>query len=308
VNVGWLAITVSIFAGSTYYTFAKQLAGVLSPLSLFFMSEFLTGFFVIMSYGLMPVFQELRKLSHKNYLPLFGVGLCSGTIAPLLLFPGLRMSTAVNAAIFGSTEPFFLMLFAAIFLKEKMRREHFLSAAAIMIGMLTIGLKGFSETIGVGFGDGLLILSGATFAVGGTIFRRYLKSVSPHIVLFCRTAVSVTCFFLISPFLSHTLATELHLFPLGLLPVLIGYGFISRFLSIFSFYQALDHLPVATVSVLLNIGLIPQIMLAHWILNEPIAPYHILGGGLILLGGILLERTGVHPSAKHHESHLRATT
>src|SRR5438105_1407697 len=88
-TIGWIALFVCILAGSTYYAFAKILTDALSPLSLFFVSELLTGFFVVLSYGFMPVMRSLLHVRKAEIIPLLCVGLASGTIAPLLLFPGL---------------------------------------------------------------------------------------------------------------------------------------------------------------------------------------------------------------------------
>ncbi len=305
--IGWMALITCIFAASTYNTFAKQLTGSLSPLSLFFVSEFLTGFFVLLSYGGMPVVSDLFRLRKSARLPLFIVGLTNGTLAPLLLFPGLRLSGAVNASIFGNLEQFFLVILAVTFLKEAFHREHGLCMIATVIGMLTISLRGFTDGMQLHFGDVLLVLSSVSYAIGGIIFRRYLHDIPPHLVLFARATTAVSFFFLLSPFLHHTLVEELQVFPWTLIPILLGFGFISRFLNVFTFYEALDHLPVTTVSILMNLNVIPSIIFAHMVLREPIETYHLLGGALIVSGGLLLEFAGAHKNKDLLENHMRSS-
>jgi hypothetical protein len=53
-NLGWIALGVMVLSSSTYNAFAKVLTGVLSPITLVFMSEMLTGFFVLLSFGTVP--------------------------------------------------------------------------------------------------------------------------------------------------------------------------------------------------------------------------------------------------------------
>ncbi len=303
--VGWTALGVCIISASTYNAFAKILTGSLSPLTLFFMSELLTGFFVVLSFGIMPVLRDITKLKTRKFLPLFLVGVTNGTVGPILLFAGLQSSTAVNASLFMNMEMVFLVLLAVMVLHEPFRREHLLSTLAITAGMLTISLRGFTEGLHLYQGDILLILSSFSFAVGSIIFRRSLHDVPPHVVLFLRSAVAVCFFLAIVPFLTHPLWAEIRAFPLAAVPVLLGFGFISRFLNVFSFYEALDRLSVTTVSLMNNASVVTSIFFAWWILYEPILPYHIVGGGLIVLGTILLEVLGVHPSARHLERHLR---
>lgn len=304
--IGWICLVTCILSAATYNTFAKQLTSALSPLSLFFLSEFLTGFFVALSYGVMPVIQDLRKLKKNVRLPMLIVGLLNGTLAPLLLFPGLRLSSAVNASIFGNIEPFFLVILAVIFLRESFHRKHALCMIATVLGMITISMRGFTEGFEMRIGDMLLVLSSACFAAGGIVFRRYLSEVPPHLVLFARATTAVSCFFLLSPFLNHTLMEELRVFPFALIPVLLGFGFISRFLNVFTFYEALDHLPVTTVSILMNLVVIPSSVFAYLILGETIESYHLIGGALIVIGGLILEFAGAHKDEELLENHLRS--
>ncbi len=303
--IGWIALFICIFSASTYNAFAKTLTGSLSPLTLFFLSELLTGFFVVLSYGVMPILRSIAKIKKRSILPLICIGFTNGTIAPLLLFPGLRMSSAVNASLFGNMEMMFLIILAVFVLKEKFRREHFLSVSTMLAGMLIIALRGFTEGLHFYPGDALLVLSSLSFATGSIIFRKYLHRTEPHLILFVRATVAVSCYFLISPFLSHPLIEEIKLFPLALLPVLIGFAFISRFLNIFSFYEALDRLPVTVVSLFSNLTVVSSILFASWMLGEPIFGYHILGGALLILGALILEIAGVHPNHKHLEQHHR---
>ncbi|MSR86672.1 DMT family transporter [Candidatus Peribacteria bacterium] len=300
-SIGGIALVVCILAASTYNTFAKILTESLSPLSLFFISELLTGLFVIFSYGLMPIIRKVIQLPRKSYLPLLCIGLTNGTIAPLLLFPGLKMSTAVNASLFGNMETVFLIILAVIVLHEHFHREHMLSITTMFAGVLVIALRGFTEGLHLYPGDILLILSSLSFATGSVIFRKYLRHTEPHLILFIRGAVAVSCFFLISPFLSYTLIEEIRAFPMSMIPVLLGFGLISRFLNIFSFYEALDRLPVTIVSLFTNMTVISSIIFAAWILHEPILGYHVVGGAFLILGALILELAGMHPSTKHLE-------
>jgi len=296
---------VCILSASTYNTFAKILTGAISPLTLFFVSELLTGLIVSLSYGFMPVVRSLFKVKKASVLPLICIGFTNGTLAPLLLFPGLKMSSAVNASLFGNMEMVFLILLAVIVLHEPFRREHALSVCTMLAGMFIIALRGFTEGLQFHGGDILLVLSGLSFATGSILFRKYLHHIEPQIVLFVRSAVAITCFFLISPFIHHPLIDEIRAFPLAILPVLLGFGFISRFLNIFSFYEALDRLPVTLVSLFSNLTMITSILFAWWMLAEPIAGYHVAGGIMIILGTLILEVSGTHPTPKHLELHLR---
>ena len=304
-TTGWLALVTCILAAGTYTPFAKILTGSLSPLTLFFLSEALTGFFVALSFGLMPVLRALAGHSKRTLLWIGAVGLLSGTTAPLMQFAGIRLSSAVNASFFGSMETFFMLILAVMLLREPLRRMHIMSAAVMVLGMLTIVFRGFTEGLTLQVGDGLLVASSATFAFGSIFFRKHLKRCEPHVVLFGRSIVAITCFFLASPFTQHPLISELKNLPVQVIPTLLAFGFLSRFLNIFSFYQSLDRLPVTIVSLFLNSSVVVAIGLAAFMLGEPLHAWHIAGGALIILGSILLEIRGLHSTEKHLERHLR---
>lgn len=305
-TVGWIALGICILSASTYNAFAKILTGALAPLTLLFLSEILMLFFVILSCGFMPLLRLTMRLPRRSLLPLVCIGLTNGTIAPLLLFPGLRMSTAVNASLFGNMEMVFLIVLAVIVLREKFRREHVLCVCTMLAGVLIIALRGFTEGLQFYPGDALLVLASLSFAIGSIIFRKFLHGTDPHVILFIRASVALCCFFVLSAFIGHPLIGEIRAFPLAMLPILLGFGFISRFLNIFSFYKALDHLRVTVVSLLSNLTVITSILFASWLLREEIFWYHLMGGALLILGTILLEVAGTHPSPKHLEMHHRS--
>src|SRR3989338_10803151 len=98
--VGWLALGGTILAGSTYNAFAKPLTSVLSPLSLLFLSEFLTLIFVVLTFGLLPTASKLKNLKRTKRFPLALLAICNGIVAPLLILTGLETTTAVNATLF----------------------------------------------------------------------------------------------------------------------------------------------------------------------------------------------------------------
>lgn len=232
------------------------------------------------------------------------IGLMNGIIAPLLWFSGLQYTSAVNASLFSSTEMMFLMILAVLLLKEEWTFLHFCSTMTIALGIATISLRGFSDGLDIQIGDFLLILASFSFSMGSIIFRKYLHGTDPQLVIFIRSLSPVAGIFLISPFLESPLAHELPSLSYFAIAALLGFGLISRFMNTFTFYEAIDRLPVSTVSMFSHLTMVAAIFFARIFLGEAIEFYHILGGGLIIFGTLLLEIRGLHPSEEHLESHL----
>ena len=61
-KIGWVFLAVSILAGSTSPSFAKQLTTSFSPLSLLFVSEILLITFSMLSFGLVPIIRKITEL------------------------------------------------------------------------------------------------------------------------------------------------------------------------------------------------------------------------------------------------------
>ncbi len=304
-SIGWTALGVSVIAGGTTNAFAKVLGTWLSPISLLFLSEVLMCAFVLFSFGLMPTLRKLSRVPKAWFAPMVLVGLLNSTLAPMLLFQGLQRSSAINVSLFSNSEMVFLILLAIAILGESFTRIHLLSVFAIVGGMLTIALRGFTDGIELQAGDLIVILSGFTYACGSMVYRKFLHHCEPQLLLFVRSITAIACFFFISIVVNHSVTTELRAFPMSAFTVLLGFGFLSKFLNVFGFYEALERLPVTTVSLVSNGTMIFSIVFSHWFLGESIYAYHYIGGMLIVLGALLLEFAGTHPSEAHLEAHLQ---
>lgn len=302
-GIGWLALSTSILAGSTFIVFAKILSAELSPISLVFISEFLVLAFVTLSFGLVPIIRTLGSLGPSLLLKLFAMGMLSGVIGPTLWFAGLSMTSAVNASFFGKAEMLFVFLLAGLFLRERITRAHFLAAGSISAGLVIIALRGFSETVTPQIGDMLIILATVSFALGNCVYSKWLHHVPSHIALCARSTTAVTAFFLVSPFIPHSLAAEASAFPFALIPALLGFGFISRFINSVAFYESIERLPMSSISLVGSVDVILATVVAYAVLGEPVGWYHFLGGGFVILGTLLLEL--LHEPRSEHAAEQR---
>lgn len=303
-GIGYLALSTSILSGSTFSAFGKTLSSALTPLSLVFISEVLVLLFLLLSFGLLPVFQSFVRLPRPHLVKLLMMGCLSGIAGPTLWFTGLSLTTAVNANFFGKSELVFVLLIAGIFLGERITRSHMLATSIVFVGLCLIALRGLSDVLIPQAGDLLIVLGALSYASSNSIYRKYLHDVPAHIALCSRSLTAVVAFFIITPFLPYSLYTEAASFPITLLPALVGFGFISRYINSVAFYEAVERLPMSTISLVGTLDVILSTVVAYAMLGEPIAWYHILGGSFIILGMILLELLRASPS-KHAEEHMQ---
>jgi drug/metabolite transporter (DMT)-like permease len=302
--IGWLALVTTTIAGSTYSAFAKDISRALSPWSLLFLSEFLTLLFVTASFGCIPLLQQTYRLSKEILLPLFIIAILNSALAPLLWFTGLQGTAAVNASLFGSSDVFFLIILATIILRESIGRAHIAAAGCIALGIVFVALRGFEEHVTLQWGDVLILMASFNYSVGSIVFRKYLHHIEPQIVIFFRSCVALGIFFITSLFVPHPLLHEMRSFPLNLVPALLGFAFIARFLNVFMYYIAIDRLEVTTVSIFNSLSIVLGPVFAFILIEERLHWYHFVAGGFLFIGTLLFEFIGVHPTKTHHRNYL----
>lgn len=304
-TAGGLALAISTISGSTFNAYAKVLTTAFTSLSLMFVSELLTAFFILISYGFFPVCKKLVRMKSVDLRHLAVISFLNGVVGPLLLFSGIAYTTAVNAGFYSHMQIVFIVVLAAVILKERVTRAHQAAMLTIVFGTVFISLRGFTHGLTLQFGDILVIGSALGYGLGSVYYRKYLAHIEPHVALFGRSIVAIAAFFVVSPFLTNPLITQIENFPPALLPALLGFGFVSRFLNSVTFYQAVDRLNLTTVSLVGSLGIIGSTLFSYIYLHEPIVWFHFVGGGFIILGTLLVEVLGAHPNRKHLELHLK---
>lgn len=299
-------MAVLILTSSTYNSFGKELATALSPFTILVLSEALTAFFVVLAFGFLPTLNKVLMIRMGSIVPLLALGIMNGAVAPYIFFKGLSLTTAVNAELFSRMEMVALLILAiAILREEHLTRVHVIAGSVILSGILFVALRGFEEAFTLQIGDILLIVSTFIFASGSIIYKKFLKDIPPEVVIVSRATTAACIFLIVIPFIGHPLLEELHSFPVVLIPALMGFAFISRFLNLFSFYEAIERLPVSIFSMFSTVNIVGGVLFAALYLGERIYWYHLIGGALIVLGALLLEILGIHPTEKSAEEHLR---
>lgn len=201
-----------------------------------------------------------------------------------------------------------MFILAAVLLHEKIRRVDIAALMCTFLGVVVVALRGFSQGFSVQSGD-ILVLAGALmYATGSVVFKKKLHTLHPEIVLFVRGLTAITFFFLISPFVDFNIVSEVRAFPFVLIGALLGYGFISRFMYLFTYYEAVERLPIHTISIALPLISVGSILFSHIVLGEVIAWFHVIGAALIIGGTVLMQMSHKKRKSKHvlcHERHHR---
>ena len=212
-------------------------------------------------------------------LPL-ALGLLEPALAYLGDTVGLARTSAANASVIAGLESSFVVLLAALFLRERVTRNLFLAVLAGLFGL--IALEQVSWLTGPGLGD-LLVLGGALSAAGYTIVARRVDEQCDSLELTARqfavAAVAVSPAALLA-WTSGSEAVPAHVAARWwAAAVLVGVvGFAVSFLI---YNWAIVVVQAGSAAVIINLipafGLLSAVV---W-LGEQLTAARLLGAGLI---------------------------
>ena len=192
-------------------------------------------------------------------------------------------TSVASSVVFVTTQPIFVGLLAAVFLKERPGFFLLLGIGFACIGSLVIGAGDLSMGANTLYGD-LLALMGSIMAAGYFLIGRHLRQkLSLGVYVF--TVYGICAVFLLGyilvrqiPLTGYNSMTWFSMFMLALVPTIIGHT---------SFNWALKYLHASVVSASILGEPVGATLLAWLILSEK-PPVFTLIGGVFILSGIYL--------------------
>jgi O-acetylserine/cysteine efflux transporter len=229
--------------------------------------------------GLRAGWRPTRWTWSQWRLPL-ALGLLEPALAYLGDTMGLARTTAANASVIIGLESAFVVLLAALFLRERITRNLCLAVLAGLLGL--VALEQVSWLTGPGLGD-LLVLGGALSAAGYTIVARRVDESCDSLALTARqfaVASMLVCPAAIGAWVAGAEPVPTHAAAnLWLAAVLVGVaGFALSFLI---YNWAIVVVEAGMAAVIINLipafGLLSAVV---W-LGEELTAARLVGAGLI---------------------------
>lgn len=238
----------------------------------------------IISFGKYKSFFNLEKSSFLALLAIASLEV-GGT-----LFFFLSIKTVSNPAVvsfLANMNPLFVVIMGIIFLRERLNTLEISGVVVILIGTITISLKGSSH-IGSVFIPGVqyVILSGLIYSIATVIAKKQIKNIDASIMALSRILL-------------------LFVFSLGLLAVLdlsvviplsafknvaIG-SVLGPFLTATLGYLALKYIKVSKASMIGSIRSL-FVLTGAYIYIDNLPTYWQIIGGLITITGVILISLG----------------
>lgn len=244
--------------------------------------------FVVATVALWAVFGipgRLRLLSGRSLRTALAMGVVYGLMT-VLFFEGLAFLTAGLAAVAFYTYPVFVFAISTAVLDERLTRPRLVAlvlavaGVAILVGASPSG----ADPVGV-----LLVLSAAvgyaTYTAGS---RAVVASIEPATL--AATALVATT----ASMVPYWLASGGPSVPTGIGQwlLVVGIGLVGTAAPVALYVAGLERIEASRASVIGTAEPAVTVLLGAALLDEPVTPVLVVGGGLVLGAVLLVQREG----------------
>ncbi|ALC52131.1 EamA/RhaT family transporter [Bacillus thuringiensis] len=274
----YLSLAASIWGGM--YVVSKYVLDFIPPLTLVWL-RFIIAFVVL--YGILKLAEKKQKkkvtIRKKDWLLFAWIGFIGYFISITCQFIGTKLSDAHTGSLVTSATPAFMVIFAALILKEKLTARRLLSTIIATIGVIIV--IGWDIEIGSYF-IGTIILVGA--AITWALLSIYVKiaSIQFSSLVITTYAIFFSLFF-ITPFMIWELqATSIGTVNTYVILGVLYLGIVSTAGAFFLWNKGLELLDASIGSLFFFFQPIVGSLLGWLLLNETLNSNFFIGGILII--------------------------
>jgi drug/metabolite transporter (DMT)-like permease len=206
---------------------------------------------------------------------------------------GLAHSTASNAALLITVEPTTLLVLAPLLLGERLSPRETVGAALTLVGATVVvvnGIPGITQSLMPHWrGDLALILSGVAYAayslLGHGVLARYpIPTVTAHSVVWGAVSIAPLAVleWRVGPAPAWTGAAIAGTLYMGVVITALGYAVWN---------WCLERVGAARVAAFVNVQPLAGALIGVWWLREPLTPF-LVAGGLLIVAGLHLTVNG----------------
>jgi len=276
-NLAYLYLLITFSAWGSLYVVTKF---VLGKIPAFTVLE-LRFFFALIILYIFLIKSKPKKIERQDYKYLLAIGLLGGFLTNLGVTLGVKYSTASISSLINAMNPITIMIFSAIFLKEKITPRKVICVILAIIGVYVIlgAGEGKEAVIGVMFS----ILAVVSWSLASIVMRMIAKKYSAIQITACY--ITIAFVFTMPMVFSEIKATPDIRFDLAAVLALIYMGAVCSALTNFLWNKSLSMLEASTCSMFYPLMPMVSALLGRIFLNEQINANFIIGAVLII-GGI----------------------
>ncbi|WP_144656505.1 DMT family transporter [Bacillus tropicus] len=273
-----LSLAASIWGGM--YVVSKYVLDFIPPLTLVWL-RFIIAFVVL--YMILKITEKKQKktvtIRKKDWLLFAWIGFIGYFISITFQFIGTKLSDAHTGSLVTSATPAFMVIFAAIILKEKLTARRMLSTIIATIGVIIV--IGWDIEIGSYF-IGTIILVGA--AITWALLSIYVKIASAQFSSLVITTYAIFfSLFFITPFMIWEFQSNpIEHMNLYVVLGVLYLGIVSTAGAFFLWNKGLELMDASIGSLFFFFQPIVGSLLGWFLLNETLNSNFFIGGILII--------------------------
>lgn len=273
-----LSLAASIWGGM--YVVSKYVLDFIPPLTLVWL-RFIIAFVVL--YVILKIAEKKQKkkvtIRKKDWLLFAWIGFIGYFISITCQFIGTKLSDAHTGSLVTSATPAFMVIFAALILKEKLTARRLLSTIIATIGVIIV--IGWDIEIGSYF-IGTIILVGA--AITWALLSIYVKIASARFSSLVITTYAIFfSLFFITPFMLWEFqSSPIEHMNLYVVLGVLYLGIVSTAGAFFLWNKGLELMDASIGSLFFFFQPIVGSLLGWLLLNETLNSNFFIGGILII--------------------------
>jgi drug/metabolite transporter (DMT)-like permease len=227
---------------------------------------------------------KFSKIQKKDIIPIFLVGFLGIVLYHFGLNYGEQYISASAASVIIATIPIFVVILAAIFLKEKITLKIVSGVLLSLVGVVVISTVGRSDTLlEVKYISGALaVLLAAVLAAGYTVAGK--KMLQRYSALSLTVYVCLLGSLGLIPFISSSLFEEVAAMSLTGWSVVIFLGVFPTVVGYVLWYVALEIKSASVISVYLYFVPVLSTIISYILFRDEITWLFVFGGALVILG------------------------
>lgn len=279
-----MAVVANLIGGTSYVATKIALTGLTETTLVVVRTVVALAVLVPLSRGRLG---GLMRATGQDRRHLLAMGVLGYAIPLVLGSYGLRRSTATNAALLIGTEPLSVVLMGTLVLGEALGPRRLLALVLGLIGATVVVANGI-PLLGVAYtphavGDLLLVAHGAAWGVYTVAAKRLLARHDALAVSTASLLVALPVLLPVAAFEAATFTWDATRLPPALVAAVLLGLVVSAGMTVL-WNTALRHLDASRMAGFIFLQPLSGATVAIVALGEPVTPYALVGGALILAG------------------------
>jgi drug/metabolite transporter (DMT)-like permease len=281
---GKLIATATIWGGT--FVAGRLLAQQMGPYSAAFLRFAVASvclyIFVLRTHGKIP------PLKKRQILPALLLGLTGVFSYNVCFFSGLKTVTAGRASLIIATNPVFIALLASVLFRERLSALRLAGIALSVTGAATVIGHGHPQMViqgGLGRGELYILGAVASWVAYSLIGKAAMRDLSPLV------AVTYSCMIgtlaLLPPALMEGVLGGLRHYPWSAWLSILYLGLMGTVMGFIWYYEGIKAIGPARAGVFINIVPLSSVLLAFFLLHEPV-DISLLAGAVLIITGVYL--------------------